>query len=212
MWKSSLVARALAVATLGLLPVTASSSSWMLDTAHTSIGFKVKHLMVSNVKGSFETFSGTVVLDEEDVTRSSVEVTADAKSIDTNNPDRDNHLRSPDFFDVEKFPQMTFKSTKIVKAGDDRLKVIGDLTLHGVTKSIELDVRDLTPPIEAMGTVRRGLSASGSLDRRDFGLTWNKAIETGGVLVGNEVEINLEVELIRMEDTPKTGQVAGETK
>ena len=180
------------------LPVAALASTWAIDTEHSNVGFKVKHLMVSNVKGSFEKFTGTVDLNDKDSAKSRVEVSIDTASINTNVQKRDEHLRSADFFDVAKFPAMTFVSKKVVKAGKDRLKVTGDLTLHGVTKEVVLDVEGPTKESkDPWGNIRKGASATTKINRKDFGLTWNAALETGGVVVGDEVAISLEIELIR---------------
>lgn len=180
------------------LPAFAAAATWTIDPDHSSIGFKVKHLMVANVKGNFEKHSGTVDINEKDITKSKVEISIDTNSINTNVQKRDEHLRSADFFDVAKFPTMTFVSKKVAKAGKDKLKVTGDLTLHGVTKEVVLDVEG--PSAESKdpwGNTRKGATATTRINRKDFGLNWNKALETGGVLVGEEVIINIEVELIR---------------
>lgn len=180
------------------LPALALAASWNIDPDHSNIGFKVRHLMVSNVKGSFEKVSGTVDINDKDITKSKVEVTIDTASINTNVQKRDEHLRSADFFDVTKFPTMTFVSKKVAKAGKDKLKVTGDLTLHGVTKEVVLDVEGPAKEIkDPWGNQRRGASATTKINRKDFGLVWNKALETGGVAVGEEVLITLEVELIK---------------
>jgi len=180
------------------LPALAFATAWNIDPEHSNVGFKVRHLMVSNVKGSFEKVSGTVDINDKDITKSKVDVTIETASINTNVAKRDEHLRSPDFFDVAKFPTMTFTSKKVVKAGKDKLKVTGDLTLHGVTKEVVLDVEG--PAKESKdpwGNFRRGATANTKINRKDFGLTWNKALETGGVAVGEEVFITLEIELIK---------------
>jgi polyisoprenoid-binding protein YceI len=180
------------------LPGAALAATWTIDPEHSSIGFKVRHLMVSNVRGNFDKFSGTIEADDKDITKSRVQVSIDTASINTNVKKRDDHLRSADFFDVAKYPAMTFVSKKVAKAGNDRLKVTGDLTLHGVTKEVVLDVEG--PSMETRdpwGNIRRGATATTTINRKDFGLTWNMALETGGVVVGEEVTITLEVELIR---------------
>lgn len=180
------------------LPLVASASTWTIDPDHSNVGFKVKHLMVSNVKGNFDKHSGTVDLNDKDITRSKVEVSIDTASINTNVAKRDEHLRSADFFDVAKYPTMTFVSKKVARAGKDRLKVTGDLTLHGVTRQVVLDVDPLSKESkDPWGNIRRGTTATTRIDRKDFGLTWNKGLETGGVLVGEEVLITLEIEIIR---------------
>lgn len=176
----------------------ASASTWTIDPDHSHVGFKVRHLMVSNVKGSFEKYAGTVTIDDKDITRSRVEVTIDTASVNTNVPKRDEHLRSADFFDVAKFPAMKFVSKKVATAGPDRLKVTGDLTLHGVTREVVLDVEGPSQEIkDPWGNIRRGATASTKINRKDFGLVWNKALETGGVAVGEEVTITLEIEMIK---------------
>ena len=180
------------------LPAFAFASTWTIDPDHSNVGFRVRHLMISNVRGSFDKHSGTVVIDDKDITKSKVEVTIDTGSINTNVTKRDEHLRSADFFDVAKFPTMTFVSRNVAKAGQDRLKVTGDLTLHGVTREVVLDVEG--PTVESKdpwGHIRRGATATTRINRKDFGLTWNKALETGGVTVGDEVTITLEIEMIK---------------
>jgi polyisoprenoid-binding protein YceI len=180
------------------LPFAALAATWSIDPEHSNIGFKVRHLMVSNVKGSFEKFSGTVDINDKDITKSRVEVSIDTNSINTSVQKRDNHLRSADFFDVAKYPAMTFVSKKVAKAGKDSLKVTGDLTLHGVTKEVVLDVEGPSPESkDPWGNIRKGASATAKINRKDFGLNWNKALETGGVVVGDEISITLEIEMIK---------------
>jgi len=183
------------------LPAMAAAATWNIDRDHSNIGFKIKHLMVSNVKGSFEKFSGTVELDEKDITKSKVDVSIETASINTNVELRDAHLKSADFFDVVKYPAMTFKSKKVAKAGKDKLKVTGDLTLHGVTKEVVLNVDGPTREIKDLyGNIRKGASATATINRKDFGLNWNKALETGGVVVGDAVTILIEIEMIKAKD------------
>jgi polyisoprenoid-binding protein YceI len=178
--------------------VPASAESWTFDAAHSAVQFKVRHLMVSSVRGDFEKVSGAIHYDEKDVTRSRAEIAIDAKSIDTRVAQRDDHLRSADFLDVAKYPTITFISKRVEKAGEGRLKVTGDLTLHGVTKEVVLDVEGPTPPIRDMqGNLRVGGQATARIHRKDFGLTWNKALETGGVVVGDEVDITIDLEIYR---------------
>ena len=180
------------------LPAFAFASTWTIDPEHSNVGFKVKHLMVSNVKGSFDKHTGVVEINDKDITKSKVEVSIDTNSINTNVQKRDEHLRSADFFDAAKYPAMTFVSKKVAKAGKDRLKITGDLTLHGVTKQVVLDVEPLSKESkDPWGNIRRGTTATTKIDRKDFGLTWNKGLETGGVLVGDEIIITLEIEMIR---------------
>ena len=181
-----------------VLPVFAAASSWTIDQDHSNVGFKVKHLMVSNVKGEFRNFNGTLEIDDKDVTKSKVVVNIDTPSITTGVTKRDEHLKSHDFFDVARFPAMTFVSKRVQKAGNDKLKVYGNLTLHGVTREVVLDVDGPTNAYkDPWGNIKRGASATARINRKDFGLTWNKAIESGGVMVGEEVIISLEVELLK---------------
>lgn len=183
------------------LPLMASAATWTIDRDHSSIGFKIRHLMVSNVKGSFEKFNGTVDLNEKDITKSKVEVNIETASINTNVELRDGHLKSADFFDVVKYPAMTFKSNKVAKTGKDKLKVTGDLTLHGVTKEVVLNVDGPTQEIKDLyGNIRKGASATATINRKDFGLNWNKALEMGGVVVGDEVHITIEIEMIKAKE------------
>jgi polyisoprenoid-binding protein YceI len=179
------------------LPAIASASSWKIDADHSNVGFKVRHLMVSNVKGSFEKVVGVLDLNDKDITKSKVDVTIDTASVNTNAAKRDEHLRSADFFDVAKYPTMTFVSNKVTKAGKN-LKVAGNLTLHGVTRPVVLVVEPLTKESkDPWGNLRRGTTATTTINRKDFGLVWNAALETGGVAVGEEVAITLEIELIK---------------
>jgi len=180
------------------LPGLALAGTWSIDPDHSTVGFKVRHLMVSNVTGSFEKFSGAVEVNDKDVTKSRVDVSIDTNSINTNVQKRDEHLRSADFFDVGKFPTMTFVSKKVALAGKDKLKVTGDLTLHGVTREVVLDVEGPSQEIkDPWGNIRKGATATTKINRKDFGLVWNAALETGGVAVGEDVTILLEVELIK---------------
>ena len=180
------------------LPAFAFASTWTIDPDHSNIGFKVRHLMVSNVKGSFDKHTGTVEINDKDITKSKVEVSIDTNSINTNVQKRDDHLRSADFFDVAKFPTMTFVSKKIAQAGKDKLKVTGDLTLHGVTKEVVLDVEGPSKESkDPWGSLRKGATATTKINRKDFGLVWNKALETGGVAVGDKIIITLEIEMIK---------------
>ena len=184
---------------LGLFAATAMAapSTWVIDPVHSSVSFKVKHMMISNVVGNFTKFSGTIDADEADLSKSKVNVSIDISSITTGVDARDNHLKSPDFFDVAKFPTMTFVSKSVKVISKDKLEVTGDLTMHGVTKSVVLAVDGPTDAINAMGHTERGASATTKISRKDFGLTWNKAIEAGGVAVGDEVTISLELELTK---------------
>ncbi|MBJ6800588.1 YceI family protein [Geomonas propionica] len=192
-----IIATIAAVAALAL-PALASATTWNIDPDHSSVGFKVRHLMVSNVKGNFEKHKGTVEINDKDITKSKVNVTIDTASVNTNVAKRDEHLRSADFFDVAKYPTMTFTSKKVAKAGKGKLKVTGDLSLHGVTKEVVLNVEG--PAKESKdpwGNFRSGVTASTKINRKDFGLVYNAALETGGVAVGEDVDINLEIEMIK---------------
>jgi polyisoprenoid-binding protein YceI len=154
--------------------------------------------MVSYVRGDFEIISGKIVYDEQDVSKSSADITIDAASINTRVAKRDKHLRSPDFLDVAKHPSITFKSKKVEKAGNGKLKMTGDLTIRGATREVVLEVEGPTPPIKDLqGKTRVGGIASTRINRKDFGLTWNKALETGGVVVGDEVEITIDIEILK---------------
>jgi polyisoprenoid-binding protein YceI len=186
--------RSLFTAVAALLALPAAASTWKIDPAHSVATFSVRHMMVSNVRGEFGKMSGVVQQDDKDLTKSSVEVTVDTTTINTREPKRDAHLKSPDFFEVEKYPTMTFKSTRITKVDESHLKVAGNLTLHGVTKPVVFDA-EVTPETPAMGKTVRGVTATTKLNRKDFGLNWNKTIEAGGVLVGDEVVVNVEFEL-----------------
>jgi polyisoprenoid-binding protein YceI len=185
-----------ALAALAPALVLAEPAVWQIDSSHTHSTFTVRHLVISNVRGEFRRTSGTVRIDDRDLSKSSVEAVIDAASIHTREDKRDAHLRSPDFFDVEKHPTITFKSSKVEKAGDG-YKVAGDLTMRGVTRPIVLDVTSLTPEIKDMqGKARRGLSARTTVNRRDFGLDWSKMVEAGPV-VGDEVRIEIEAEIVK---------------
>jgi polyisoprenoid-binding protein YceI len=184
----------------------AAASEWSIDSSHSAAGFVVRHMMVSNVRGEFGKTTGTVTLDDADLTKSSVSATIDATTINTREPKRDGHLKSPDFFDVAKYPTLTFKSTSAKKLGKDHLSVVGDLTMHGVTKPVTLDVT-LTPEVKSpFGDTRRGATATTKINRKDFGLNWNKAIEAGGVLVGEDVAVVIDVELVKQQTAGKPAQ------
>jgi len=191
------VIAALTIAILGS-PALSRAETWTIDPAHTSAQFAVRHLMVSTVRGEFGKVSGAVNLDEQDPTKSAIEATIDTTSINTRVAKRDDHLKSPDFLDVAKYSTMTFKSKKIEKTGENKFKVTGDLTLHGVTKEVVLDVEGSPTPIkDPSGNPRIGGVATTKINRQDFGLQWNRAIEAGGVVVGDEVSITIDVEITR---------------
>ncbi|MBL8949845.1 MAG: polyisoprenoid-binding protein [Myxococcaceae bacterium] len=168
---------------------------WKIDASHSGIHFTVRHMVISKVRGHFSKFEGEVTFDEAAPEKTKVKVNIDASSISTNEPKRDDHLRSPDFFDVAKFPALTFESTKTEKKGD-RLAVTGNLSMHGVTREVVLDAELLGVGKDPWGGKRAGFTAKTSLDRKDFGLGWNQVLEAGGVLVGDKIEIELEVEAI----------------
>jgi polyisoprenoid-binding protein YceI len=174
-----------------------TTSQWSFDLSHSSISFHVRHLMVSKVHGRFTKWDGTLELDEQDLTRSRLAVTIDASSIDTREDKRDAHLRSPDFLEVDKFPSITFTSTQITRGGDDRYLVGGDLTIHGVTRPVTLEVEGGDRITDPWGGTRTGFSARTSISRKEFGLTWNMALEAGGFLVGDKLDINLEIEAVQ---------------
>ncbi len=175
----------------------ADTTAWNIDPAHSHASFTIRHMVISNVRGEFTKLSGSARLDEKELAGSSVEATIDAGSIDTRVADRDKDLRSSNFFDVAKFPNITFKSTKVEKAGRGALRVTGDLTIHGVTKTVVLDVTGPTAEIkDPWGMVRRGVSASTKINRKDFGLAWNQLVEASPI-VGDEVKIEIEAELIK---------------
>jgi len=173
-----------------------TTAHWDFDLSHSSINFHVRHLMVSKVHGRFAKWSGTLQLDEEDLTHSQLAVEIDASSIDTKEDKRDEHLRSPDFLDVAKFPTITFKSTRITR-DNDRYLVIGDLTIHGVTKSVKLEVEGGERVKDPWGGTRTGFSARTQISRKEFGLTWNVALEAGGFVVGDKLDISLEIEAVK---------------
>jgi polyisoprenoid-binding protein YceI len=174
-----------------------TNNTWNIDETHSGIHFAIRHMVVSKVRGRFAKYSGTIELDDEDLTRSTIEVTIDAASIDTGTAQRDEHLRSADFFDVARFPQMRFRSKRIDKVEDDRYRMLGELTIRDVTREVSLDVEHGGRVTDPMGDQRVGFVAKLAVDRKDFGLKWNQALETGGVLVGDRVEIELEVEAVR---------------
>jgi len=172
--------------------------TYVIDPSHSTAGFKVRHLMVSNVRGEFSDVAGTVVFDAEDSANSKVEAAIDATTIQTRDNQRDQHLKSADFFDVEKFPKITFISKKVAPVGEGEWRVVGDLSIHGVTKEVVLDVEGPTPEVkDPWGNLKIGATATTKVNRKDFGLGWNVALEAGGVLVGDEVAIQLELEMTR---------------
>jgi polyisoprenoid-binding protein YceI len=176
----------------------ATATTWNIDPVHSSAQFKVKHMMISNVKGEFTAVTGALTLDEKDIAKSRVEASIDAATINTREAQRDAHLKSADFLDVENFPTLSFKSTRVTKTGDGELSVTGDLSIHGVTRSVVFEVEGMSAPTkDPWGNMRIGLSASTRISRKDFGLRWNAALETGGILVGEEVTITLDVQFVK---------------
>jgi polyisoprenoid-binding protein YceI len=176
-----------------------AKSIWQIDPAHTDAEFAVKHMMISTVKGRFAAVSGIITLDEADLSGSSVEVEIDVASIDTRQEQRDEHLRSADFFDVANHPKIIFRSRRVEAEGKGRFRVVGDLTIRGVTREVVLEATDEGRGTDPWGNEKAGFSARTSIDRQDYGLTWNAALETGGILVGNEVKISLEVQAAKAE-------------
>ena len=183
-------------ATIEAAPGATTKTTWKLDPSHTLVEFSAKHLMITTVKGRITDVEGTIVMDEKNPRNSSVEATLKAVSIDTRTEQRDQHLRSADFLNAELFPDIKFRSTRI-EGDKDSFKLTGDLTIRDVTRPITLDIRFEGQQTDPWGGERVGFSGSGKIDRRDFGLTWNQALETGGVVVGNDVKINLEVEAVK---------------
>lgn len=179
-------------------PIQTSTTTWNIDPAHTSVEFKVKHMMIANVKGHFSKVSGVLTRNESNPAKDRIEATIEAGSIQTRDEQRDAHLKSPDFFHVEKFPTLHFKSTGVSVVGEGELSVEGDLTIHGVTKTVKFSVEGPTPPAkDPWGNTRIGLSASTKINRKDFGLTWNAALETGGILVGDDITITLDAQFVK---------------
>jgi polyisoprenoid-binding protein YceI len=173
-------------------------TTWNIDPVHSVAEFKVKHMMISNVKGQFTGISGFLSLDDGDIVNSSVEASIDAASVSTREPQRDAHLKSADFFDVGTFPTLTFKSTRVSRNSHGELEVTGDLTIHGVSRRVVFEVEGPSSPArDPWGNMRLGLSATTKINREDFGLTWNTVLETGGILVGDDVTITLDVQFIK---------------
>lgn len=201
---SRLIPSLLAAAAMAL-PSLALAADWNIDDSHSSAQFKVRHLMVSTVRGEFGKVNGTVQYDAKAPEKMVIEATIDASSINTRNKDRDDHLRGADFFDVQKFPTLTFKSTSARKLGKDKFAVTGNLTMKGVTKPVTLEVVGLDKEVtDPWGNTRVGASATGKINRKDWGLTWNQALETGGVMVSDEVDLIIDAELIKKKAEEKT--------
>lgn len=173
------------------------SSTYQIDPSHSRASFTIKHMMIAKVHGAFEKMSGKLIYDAASPSKSSVEVAIEAASINTSEPQRDAHLKSPDFFDVEKYPTINFKSVRVEESGDE-LKVIGDLTIHGVTQQITLEVEGPSAEMkDPWGNIKIGASGTTKIKRKDFGLTWNAALEAGGFLVGDDVSITLDVQFVK---------------
>ncbi len=183
---------------IGLFAVSVAfaSDEYEIDVVHSSIGFSVRHLMISNVTGNFNDFSGKLLFDEDDLTKSSVEIGIKTASVNTNNENRDNHLRAADFFNAEKFPEITFKSSKVEKSGETFV-LLGSFTMHGVSKEISIPFEFIGKIMGPMGKQILGFEGSTKLDRKDFGITWNKTLDEGGLAVGNEVKIQLNIEAVK---------------
>jgi len=185
-------------AALFLFPTIAAASTWQIDPVHTNIQFSVRHMMISNVKGVFHKFTGAFEIDDKDITKSKASSVIEVNSIDTGIEKRDEDLRSANFFDVAKYPTMTFVSKKFTRIGANKFKMTGDLTIHGITREVALDMDGLESVVkDPWGNMRRGVTLATKINRKDFGLTYNKVLETGGVVVGDEVTINIEVEMIK---------------
>jgi polyisoprenoid-binding protein YceI len=194
----SRVAIAAAAAAVLSLPASAGTSTWKIDPQHSSAQFSVRHLAISTVRGAFSKVTGTIILDENDVTKSAVDVTIDVSTVDTREPNRDNDLRSDKFFDVAHYPSMTFKSRKVEQVAPGKLKVTGDLTIRGTTKEVVLDVDGPTSPVkDPWGNQRAAVNATTKINRQDFGVKWNATMDNGGVVVGDDVPITIDVEMIK---------------
>ena len=182
--------------------------SWKIDTAHSHVQFAVRHMMISTVRGEFEKLHGTIDFDEENPENSKVNIKIDAASINTREDDRDNHLRSEDFLNAEEYPYLIFTSKRVEQTGEDQGRVIGDLTIRGVTKEIVLQVTFHGIAKSPWGATSAGFSGTTTINRKDWGLTWNQALETGGVLVGDKVNIDIEVEIVRQQERAAEEAVA----
>ena len=180
------------------LPAAAATTTWQIDPAHTAASFAVKHLMISTVRGEFKGVTGAVNWDDQDITKSTVDVTIDAKTVDTSEPNRDKDLKSDKFFDVEKYPTITFKSKRVEQVSVGKLKVTGELTIHGVTKEVVLDVEGPSASVkDPWGNTRTAISATTKVNRQDYGVKWNANIDGGGVVVGDDVNITIDLEMIK---------------
>jgi len=195
---STRIAITAALAAVCSLPATAAGNTWQIDPAHSSAQFAVKHLAISTVRGAFSKVTGTATIDDKDVTKSNVDVTIEVNSVDTRQPDRDKDLKSDKFFDATTFPTITFKSSKVEQAGPGKLKVTGDLTIRGTTKSVVLEVDGPTPAMkDPWGNSRVAVSATTKINRQDYGVKWNAKLDNGGVVVGDDVAIVIDAELVQ---------------
>jgi polyisoprenoid-binding protein YceI len=176
-----------------------TTQTWQIDSAHSGIHFSVRHLVIAKVRGQFGRWTGALSVPEGDFSKATVEVVIDATSIDTAVPDRDTHLKSVDFFDVASFPEITFRSRLIEPRGGDHFALIGNLTIRGISREVVLDVESAGQTKDPWGNVRAGFAGKTAVDRKEFGLTWNQVLEAGGVMVGDRVEIEVEVEAVRQE-------------
>jgi len=181
-------------------PVTTPVTTWKIDASHSHVEFAVRHLMISTVKGRFGGVQGTVRIDDSDFSKSGADITIDVASIDTREPQRDAHLKSADFFEVEKYPTITFTSTRVEKKSDDRFTLVGTLTIHGVSEEVALDVTHEGRRNDPWGGERAGFSANTQIKRSRFGLTWNQLLEAGGVTVGDDIKIAIDIELLRVKE------------
>ena len=202
---------AFALALAGPSLTLAETTAWTIDPAHSSTSFAVKHLVFSTVRGTFGKTTGTINLDDKDPTKSSVESSIDVNTIDTRVADRDKDLKSPNFFDAEKYPTITFKSMKVQKAGGDKLKVTGDLTLHGTTKPVTWNVTYTKPVAGVKGEMRRAFTGTTRINRKEFGLTYSKMVEAGPV-VGDQVDVTVDVEAIKAQPESEQAKAQQATK
>lgn len=195
----SRIAVAAGLAAVLSLPAGAATTDWKIDPAHSSAQFSIRHMAISTVRGAFSKVNGAIVLDEKDISKSTVDVTIDASTVDTREPGRDSDLRSDHFFDVAHYPTMTFKSKKVEQAAPGKLKVTGDLTIRGTTKEIVLDVEGPTAPVkDPWGNQRAAINATTKINRQDFGVKWNATMDNGGLVVGDDVNITIDVEMTKV--------------
>lgn len=180
-----------------LVVLSINAETWKFDKSHTTVGFEVSHMVITSVDGKFKEYDGTVTTDGDNWENAQIEFTAQVNSIDTDNEDRDKHLKSDDFFAAEQFPEMTFVSKSMKKVGDNKYKLTGDLTIRGITKEVTLDVEHNGTVTDPWGNVRAGFSIEGEINRFDYGLKWNNTLDTGGLVVGESVEIDIEAELVQ---------------